>query len=305
MEYRFLGNSGLKVSCISLGSWMTYGDQIDDEVAEECLKVAYENGINYFDTAEGYAKGKSEIVLGNALKKFGWKRSKFAVSTKIYWGGSGINERGLSRKHIIEGLKGSLERLKLEYVDIVFAHRPDNNTPMEEIVRAFNWVIEKGWAPQYNLLKRERMEYEYLPLFKQYNMGTTIFSPLSQGILTGKYFDGVDAIVPDDSRLGRSSSKMILGFKTHFIETRAGVEKMKRARLLLPIAERLGATVSQLALAWTLKNKNVSSAIIGASKPHQVYQNVQALKFVPLLTSSIMEEIDVLFPKPALDVDRY
>ncbi|KAJ3122190.1 hypothetical protein HK098_003068 [Nowakowskiella sp. JEL0407] len=334
MEYRFLGPTGLKVSCISLGSWITYGEQIEDNAAEECLKAAYECGVNYFDTAEGYALGKSEIVLGNAIKKFGWKRSKYVVSTKIYWGGDGVNERGLSRKHIIEGLQASLERLQLPYVDIVFAHRPDNFTPMEEIVRAFNWVIEKGWAfywgtsewsaeqiqeahgvahrlgliapvveqPQYNLLVRERFEKEYAPLFKKYGMGTTTFSPLAQGVLSGKYLGGK---VPENSRLGMTSSEMVKGFKTHFMDTEEGKEKMRKTSKLVPIAERLGGTVAQIALAWTLKNKNVSSAIIGASRVSQVYENIEALKFVPLLTDEAMKEIDQIFPRPELPADRF
>ncbi|KAJ3291203.1 ATP-sensitive inward rectifier potassium channel 1, partial [Rhizoclosmatium sp. JEL0117] len=200
MEYRFLGRSGLKVSVLSLGGWVTYGGQVGDDIAEQCLKEAYDNGINFFDNAEGYANGKSEIAMGNAIKKFGWKRSSYVISTKIFRGGEGVNEKGLSRKHIIEGTKASLERLQLDYVDLIFAHRPDVDTPTEEIVRAFNWVIEKGWAlhwgtsewsaeqltdahriaeklgligplmeqPQYNMFHRERFEKEYAPLYEKH-----------------------------------------------------------------------------------------------------------------------------------------
>ncbi|KAJ1561026.1 hypothetical protein HK096_006274, partial [Nowakowskiella sp. JEL0078] len=337
MEYRFLGKTGLKVSVISLGSWfgcgskifskITYGSQIEDQAAEDSLKVAYENGVNYFDTAEGYAEGKSEIVLGNVLKKFGWRRSQYVISTKIYWGGNGVNERGLSRKHIVEGLKASLERLQLSYVDIVFAHRPDNFTPTEEIVRAFNWVIEKGWAfywgtsewsaeqiteaqgiaerlgligpvveqPQYNLLARERFEKEYAPLYKKIGTGTTIFSPLAGGILTGKYNDGV---IPEGSRLTHLTDNFVKGWRQRLLETEDGKQKLEKTKQFVKIAEKLNVTAAQLALAWTIKNKNVSTVITGASKPSQVLENLKALKIINLLTDEVLSEIDEIFPKP-------
>ncbi|CAH1760104.1 13910_t:CDS:2 [Entrophospora sp. SA101] len=219
MEYRYLGNSGLKVSVISLGGWVTFGGQVAPETTRECMQIAFENGVNYFDTAEVYAGGKSELDMGNAIKILDWKRSDFVISTKIFWGGKGPNDRGLSRKHIVEGLNASLKRLGLDYVDLVYAHRPDPDTPMEEIVRAFNFVIDQGkayyWGTsewpadqiveahgianrlglisplveqvQYNMFHRERVENEYLHLFKEYKMGAATWSPLASGILTGKH----------------------------------------------------------------------------------------------------------------------
>nr|CAG8462483.1 1873_t:CDS:2 [Entrophospora candida]CAG8512015.1 1524_t:CDS:2 [Entrophospora candida] len=219
MEYRYLGHSGLKVSVISLGGWVTFGGQVAPETTRECMQIAFENGVNYFDTAEVYAGGKSELDMGNAIKILDWKRSDFVISTKIFWGGKGPNDRGLSRKHIVEGLNASLKRLGLDYVDLVYAHRPDPDTPMEEIVRAFNFVIDQGkayyWGTsewpadqiveahgianrlglisplveqvQYNMFHRERVENEYLHLFKEYKMGAATWSPLASGILTGKH----------------------------------------------------------------------------------------------------------------------
>ncbi|KAJ1557752.1 hypothetical protein HK096_005558, partial [Nowakowskiella sp. JEL0078] len=283
------------VSAISLGSWITYGSQIHDTAAEDILKTSFDAGVNYFDTAESYSDGKSEIVLGNALKKFGWKRSQYVVSTKIYFGASGpnfaVNERGLSRKHIIEGIQASLERLQLEYVDIVFAHRPDNLTPTEEIVRAFNWAIEKGLAfywgtsewsaeqiteahgiairlgligpvveqPQYNLLFRERFEKEYAPLYKKIGTGTTIWSPLAGGVLTGKYLDG---LIPEGSRITHSYNKYIDTWRARLLESEEGKQQLEKTKKLLKIAEKLGVTPSQISIAWILKNKNISTIII-------------------------------------------
>ncbi|KAJ3293845.1 hypothetical protein HDU79_011874 [Rhizoclosmatium sp. JEL0117] len=326
MEYRFLGRSGLKVSVLSLGGWVTYGGQVGDDIAEQCLKEAYDNGINFFDNAEGYANGKSEIAMGNAIKKFGWKRSSYVISTKIFRGGEGVNEKGLSRKHIIEGTKASLERLQLDYVDLIFAHRPDVDTPTEEIVRAFNWVIEKGWAlhwgtsewsaeqltdahriaeklgligplmeqPQYNMFHRERFEKEYAPLYEKHGLGTTIWSPLASGVLTGKY----NKEIPADSRFALKENPIMQNLAAG-LETPEGKERLAKVDKLKPIADKLGYSLAQLALAWCIKNPNVSTVITGASKPSQVTENIKALEVVPKLTPEVLEEIEaILVNKP-------
>jgi len=337
MEYRFLGRSGLQVSAISLGGWLTYGGHVENENTFACMKAAYDVGINFFDCAEGYSGGESEKVMGQAIKKFGWKRNDIVVSTKIYWGGANgdnpINNVGLSRKHIVEGVNASLERLGLEYVDLIYAHRPDRNTPIEETVRAFNHIIDTGKAfywgtsewnadeiatawryadklgligpvmeqPGYNMLSREKVEKEFEHLYEEVGLGLTIFSPLKIGILTGKYNDGI----PEDSRLGSSDDPFVKNMNKRF-----GDESWKKdiqtVAKLKPIADKLEITQANLAMAWVLKNKHVSSAITGASKPEQVYDTVKALAAVEKLTPEIMEEIDqVLENKPAVMVRRY
>ncbi|KAJ2994280.1 hypothetical protein HDV02_001715 [Globomyces sp. JEL0801] len=332
MEYRFLGNSGLKVSVLSLGGWVTYGKQVGNDATFECMEAAYNAGINFFDTAEVYANGESERVMGQAIKKFNWSRSSLVISTKIYWGGSGVNDKGLSRKHIIEGLKASLKRLELDYVDLVYAHRPDDLTPMEEIVRAFNWCIEQGLAfywgtsewsaeqltdacrvadqlglirplmeqPQYNMFHRERFEKEYEPLYRKFKLGTTIWSPLASGILTGKYLSDI----PADSRLALDDPimKRIAGS----LKTDEGLAKSEKVRKLMVIAKELDCTVAQLALAWCVKNPNVSSVITGASRVSQVTENIACLKVVPKLTKEIMDRIDVILDNaPVLPIARF
>ncbi|KAL1961899.1 hypothetical protein VTN77DRAFT_932 [Rasamsonia byssochlamydoides] len=342
MEYRFLGRTGLLVSVISLGGWLTYGGHVGDERTFECMKAAYDAGINFFDTAEGYAGGQSEIVMGKAIKKFGWKRQDLVISTKIYHGQANardpnnpINNKGLSRKHIIEGLDLSLKRLDLDYVDVVYAHRPDRHTPMEEVVRAFNHVINTGKAfywgtsewtaseiaeawriadrlgligpvveqPQYNLLTRERVEGEYRWLYEAHGLGLTVFSPLKQGILTGKYND--QPAPPPGSRLAEDKGQ----FTTNFAKTFGDETWQKNLAIvarLKPIAEELQATLAQLALAWALKNPNVSSLITGASRPEQIYENVRALEVAKKLTPEILERIEeVLQNKPKAEPLRF
>ncbi|KAI8909285.1 hypothetical protein PhCBS80983_g00613 [Powellomyces hirtus] len=336
MQYRHLGRSGLKVSVLSLGGWVTYGAQVGDDAAFSCMKAAYDAGINFFDNAEVYAGGESERSMGRAIKHFGWKRSDLVISTKIYWGGGeGPNDKGLSRKHIIEGTKASLERLQLDYVDLIFAHRPDNLTPMEEVVRAFNWIIEKGYAfywgtsewsaeqisdahrvaeklgliaplmeqPQYNMFHRERFEKEYAPLFKKYGLGTTIWSPLASGVLSGKYNSGT---VPEGSRFAVTDYAVIKRIKEGALDTEEGKAKLQKVIALEPIAKKLDCTLAQLALAWCISNPNVSTVITGASKPEQVTENVKALAVVPKLSSEILEQIDaILDNKPAATPDRF
>ncbi|KAL7622929.1 hypothetical protein AAE478_006608 [Parahypoxylon ruwenzoriense] len=337
MTYRFLGRSGLQVSAISLGGWLTYGGHVDKENSFACMKAAYDSGVNFFDCAEAYAEGKSEEVMGEAIKKFGWKRNDLVISTKIYWGAAfgdnPVNNKGLSRKHVIEGMNASLSRLGLEYVDLIYAHRPDRLTPMEETVRAFNHLIDTGKAlywgtsewnadeiasawryadklgligpvmeqPAYNMLDREKVEREYAHLYREIGLGLTVFSPMKQGILSGKYKSGI----PDDSRFAQEQVEFIAGFwkRTGKEKWEATVEQVNK---LEPIATQLGIKQSQLALAWVLKNPNVSSAITGASSPEQVYENVRAIEAVDKLTPEIIAQIDeILQNKPPAVVERF
>ncbi|CAI6013891.1 unnamed protein product [Clonostachys chloroleuca] len=343
MVYRRLGRSGLHVSAISLGSWLTYGGYADEEKTLACVKKAYDLGINFFDTAENYTAGKAEIALGNAIKKFGWKRSDLVISTKINWGAQNgeilVNNHGLSRKHIIEGLEASLERLGLKYVDIVYAHRPDRLTPIEETVRAFNYVIDKGMAlywgtsewsaeeiaeavgvardlrmippiveqPFYNMLVRNKVEGEFQRLYARHGLGLTTFSPIKMGILSGKYNDAVDGKLPPDSRFGSSQDKFAKFMREKIGSS--GDEEWKKeietVRRLKPVADKLGISQSQLAVAWCLKNENVSSVITGASKPEQIEETVGALKILDKLTPEVMAEIDeITGAKVTLDPAR-
>jgi voltage-dependent potassium channel beta subunit len=316
MEYRFLGSSGLKVSALSLGAWVTYGGQVGEEVAFRCMTAAYEAGVNFFDNAEAYANGEAETVMGNVIKKAGWKRSDLIVSTKIFWGGDGPNDRGLSRKHIIEGTNASLKRLQMEYVDLIFCHRPDKYTPIEETVWAMNHIINQGkafywgtseWSaqqimeaysiarrenlipptmeqPQYNMFHRERVESEYIRLFREIGLGTTIWSPLASGLLTGKYNEGI----PEDSRLNLEGYEWLR--KTY--ESEEGRRNIDKVRQLTQIADDIGCSMAQLALAWCLKNPNVSTVITGASKAEQVKQNMGAMDVVDKLDAEIMNRIE-------------
>lgn len=315
MEYRRLGSSGLKVSALSFGSWVTFGTQLDIDAAAAEMKAALDHGVNFFDNAEAYAGGQSEVIMGEAIKKLGLVRKDYVISTKIFWGGEGPNDRGLSRKHIVEGTRAALDRLKHDYVDLVFCHRPDYETPIEETVRAMSWVVDQGWAlywgtsewsaeqiryayefarrerlnpptmeqPEYNLFHRERFEVEYAPLFADFGLGTTIWSPLASGVLTGKYGQGLQ-----DGRL------LLPGYEwlRKYYETDEGRERIATVEKLRPVAEDLGCTLAQLALAWTLKNPNVSTAITGASKPEQVAENMKALDVAQQLTDDVMTRID-------------
>jgi voltage-dependent potassium channel beta subunit len=320
MNYRRLGKAGLKLSELSLGAWVTFGEQIGEDAAAACMKAAYENGVNFFDNAEAYANGKAETVMGNVLKKMGWPRTSYVVSTKIFWGGDGPNDTGLSHKHIVEGVNNSLRRFQLEYVDLVYAHRPDPNTPIEETVRAFDQVIRQGkafywgtseWSaadimhadgvarqygltppsmeqPQYNMLTRQRFEIEYAPIYRDLGYGTTIYSPLASGLLSGKYMNGI----PKGSRMEIPD----MGWLRDYALV---PEKTQIIKNLLPIAQQLDATLAQLALAWALKNPHVSSVITGATRPEQVVENMKASLIVEKLTPDIMEHIeDILGNRP-------
>jgi voltage-dependent potassium channel beta subunit len=328
MEYRFLGGSGLKVSALSLGAWVTYGGQVGEDIAYDCMKAAYKSGVNFFDNAEVYANGNAEVVMGNVIRRLGWKRSDLVISTKLFWGGDGPNDNGLSRKHIIEGMNASLDRLQLDYVDLVFCHRPDLYTPVEETVRAMNYLLDQGFAfywgtsewpadkimeaygvarrehlvpplmeqPQYHMFHRQRVEVEYAHLYEEIGLGTTIWSPLDSGMLTGKYNNGI----PEGTRVSMEGYDWL---KERF-ESEEGKKKIDKVRQLTGIAEDLGCSMAQLALAWCLKNPNVSTVITGASKAEQVTENMKALDVVPKLTEDVNERIEGILdnkPDPAPD----
>jgi len=328
MKYRYLGKSGLKVSELSFGSWVTFGSQVDVDKAISLMKIAYEAGVNFFDNAEVYSSGQSEEIMGEAIRKIGWNQKDLVLSTKIFWGGDGPNDSGLSRKHIIEGMDGSLKRMGLEYVDLVFAHRPDIHTPIEETVRAFNHLIDQGkafywgtseWSaqqimeaygiarrehlipplmeqPQYNMFHRERVEAEYQHLYDNIGMGTTIWSPLASGLLTGKYNEGI----PDDSRANLKGYEWL---RKRFTDQKAQ-EDIQKVIQLSKVAQEMGCSIAQLALAWCLVNPNVSTVITGASKESQVEENMKALDIVDQLTPDVLETIEVILDnKPELAPD--
>lgn len=315
MQYRRLGRAGLKVSELSFGSWVTYGKQLDDGLARECMTAAYEAGVNFFDNAEIYARGQSETIMGRVFKETGWRRSSYVVSTKLYWGiNNGVNEKNtLNRKYLMQGIAGSLERLQLDFVDLLFCHRPDAETPVEETVWAMHDIVRSGralywgtseWSaaqireawdiaerhhlhkpvmeqPQYHLLHRDRVEKEYAPLYTDIGLGTTTWSPLASGLLTGKYNDAV----PDGSRATLPGMEWL---RSAILDPK-GIEKAKR---LAKVAAELGVPMSQLAIAWCLKNPHVSTVILGASRVTQLRENLGALDVVPKLTSEVMNAID-------------
>jgi voltage-dependent potassium channel beta subunit len=328
MIYRRMGQSGLKLSELSLGSWLTYGSHIDEAIATECMSAAYDAGVNFFDCAESYGRGKAETVLGNVFRKTAWRRESYVVSTKYFWGLGleGPNDRGLSRKRIMEGMNGSLKRLGLDYVDIVYCHRPDLDTPIEETVHAMHDLIAHGKAlywgtsewtaeqireawhvadrhhlhkpqveqPQYNMLHRERVEKDYHRLYDGIGLGLTTFSPLASGLLTGKYYG---AATPQGSRLGTPALEWL---KTQTLIP----DHVAKIKHLAELARDLGCTRAQLALAWCLKNPRVSSVITGASRADQVKENLRAPEFVSKLTAEVIERIEgVLANRP--EIERY
>jgi voltage-dependent potassium channel beta subunit len=315
MNYRHLGRSGLKVSELSFGSWVTFGIQMGEDLARECMTAAHDAGVNFFDNAEVYAGGQSEIVMGNVLKKLGWRRGSYLVSTKFYWGlDDGPNEKNtLNRKYLLEAMDGSLKRLQLDYVDLVFCHRPDQKTPIEETVWAMHDIISRGkavfwgtsqWSameimeawqiadkhhlhkpvmeqPQYNMLDRHKVEHEYSRLYQDIGLGTTTWSPLASGMLTGKYNNGI----PTDSRATLKGYEWLRSDLTD-------PERIGKVRKLVPICSDLGISMAQLALAWCLKNPHVSTVITGASRVEQVHENMKALEAVDKLVPEVMAHID-------------
>ena len=307
MKYRRLGKAGLQVSELSLGSWLTFGPQLDIDNVKKLMRQAFDAGVNFFDNAEVYAKGRSEELMGEALEEY--RREDLVVSSKIFWGGSGPNDEGLSWKHLMEGTNNALRRLRLDYVDLLFCHRPDPDTPIEETVRAMDVIVRQGkafywgtseWSaqqieeahsiakelhcippvmeqPEYSMLARERVEREYARLYERYGMGTTIWSPLSSGILTGKYNDGI----PEDSRLARQS----------WLQPRLSEERVAIVRELQGVACELGCAMSQLTIAWCLRNEHVSTVILGASNGPQLEENLGASDVVERLTDDVMTQI--------------
>lgn len=323
MEYRRLGKSGLQVSALSLGSWVTFGYQISDDIAEQLMITAYEAGVNFFDNAEVYAHGKSEVAMGNILKKVNWDRDTWLVSSKVFWprvSDFKPNQKGLMRKHIFEGCHAALRRLQVDYLDLFFCHRPDVNTPIEEVVWTMHQLYMQGkflywgtsewtaqqiteahyWAakhnllpptmeqPQYNMLHRKMFEREYLPLFEHFGMGSTIWSPLSSGFLTGKYTNGTAD--------PKNRFELMQWLKERNLDDATKVEKVKK---LSALAKEMGLPLSQIALAWCLKNKNVSTVILGATKVSQLKENLKCLEVVPKLTDEVMNQIEsILQNKP-------
>jgi voltage-dependent potassium channel beta subunit len=324
MEYRRLGKAGLKVSALSLGSWVTFGKQVDMSDAKTLLKTAYDAGINFFDNAEGYEAGESEKIMGDAINGLGLPRDTFAVSSKVFWGGNKKMQMGLSAKHVRDACDAALIRLKVDYLDLYFCHRPDIDTPIEETVRAMHNLIQQGkvvywgtseWSaqqiteahgiarvhhltpptmeqPQYNLLHRDKVDREFLPLYKNYGMGTTIWSPLASGMLTGKYNEGI----PDDSRLALPGYEWLRDLWT----SEEGKQKLEKVRLLNTLAKEMGVSITHLSLAWCLKNPNVSTVILGASRLSQLVDNLQAIDVLEQLTPNVMEKIEsIIGNKPA------
>ncbi|NNC94672.1 MAG: aldo/keto reductase [Chitinophagales bacterium] len=323
MEYRRLGKSGLLVSELSFGSWVTFGSQIEDNTAENLMKISYDNGINFFDNAEVYAHGQSEIVMGKILKKMGWDRSTYVVSSKVFWGGSLPNQKGLMRKHIVEACHSALKRLQTDYLDLFFCHRPDRHTPIEETVWTMHNLIQQGkilywgsseWTaqqiteahmvarqynligptmeqPQYNMFTRKKMERDYLPIFNNMGLGSTIWSPLASGVLTGKYLDKI----PEGSRLSNENLSFL---KEKYLDDK---EKVKQIQQIKKIADKLEMSMANLALSWCLKNPNVSTVILGASKKSQLEENLKSSELVSKLDDPIMEEINtILANKPII-----
>ena len=320
MHYRNLGRSGLKVSELSFGSWVTFNKQVDAQLAEKMFGTCLDAGINFFDNAEGYERGQSEIVMGKALKSLGRSRDSYCVSSKVFFGSNENplpTQIGLSKKHITEACHQAMERLQVDYLDMYFCHRADKETPISETVWAMHNLVTQGkvlywgtseWTaeeiteayefafsnnltpptmeqPQYNLLDRDRFENEYGPLYEEYGLGTTIWSPLASGALTGKYLDGI----PEGSRASLSGYEWL---KKSMVESDRGQNRMKRVSKLVPIAKKLEISMSNLAIAWCLLNKNVSTVILGASKLEQLEENLKSLEVVPLINDAVQKELD-------------
>jgi voltage-dependent potassium channel beta subunit len=318
MEYRRMGRSGLQLSLLSYGSWVTFHKQVDEKKGDELMGLAYDNGINFFDNAEVYARGESEKLMGRILKNKKWDRTSYTISSKAFFGWHGPdnkpNQTGLSRKHLIEACNEALQRMQLDYIDLFFCHRPDPNVPMEEVVWAMNILIQQGkvlywgtseWSgaevmaaheaamknnligpaveqPEYNLFNRHKLENDFLPLFNdEIGIGTTIWSPLASGLLTGKYNNGV----PDGSRI------TIPGFD--WLKERVMVEeKIEKVRRLKPVADQLGTSLATFSIAWCIRNPHVTTAILGATSSTQLKQNLEALELYPKLTPEVLQEVD-------------
>jgi voltage-dependent potassium channel beta subunit len=326
MEYRRLGKSGLQLSVLSFGSWVTFHKQIDDSIADELMGIAYDNGINFFDNAEVYALGQSEKMMGRVLKTKAWDRTSFVLSSKVFFGWRGKqnkpNQTGLSRKHITEACNEALQRLQVDYLDLFFCHRPDKNVPIEEVVWTMNTLIQQGkilywgtseWSaaeimeahmyaqqyrligptmeqPEYNMFHRDKIENEFLQVFKTVGLGTTIWSPLAAGLLTGKYNEGIS----EGSRLAIEG----FGWLKDKVLQQEKIEKVKR---LQSVADKLECSLAALSIGWCIKNPNVTTAILGATKREQLYDNLKALDVLPKLSHEVMDEIEtIIATKPVL-----
>ena len=318
MKYRRLGKSGLKVSVFSFGSWVTFSNQLKEKDALDLMSYAYDMGVNFFDNAEIYANGESEIIMGKILKKVGWSRDTYILSSKVFWGGEKPTQIGLSRKHISDACHAALKRLQVEYLDLFFCHRPDPETPIEETVRAMDVLIQQGkvlyWGtseweaeqlseaysvaqnfnltpptmeqPEYNLFNRGKIEKDYLPLYKQYGLGTTTWSPLASGLLTGKYNHGF----PSNSRVFVKGYEWI---KEKF-ESEETIQKIGKVKELQPIAESLNISLTQLSLGYCIKNPNVSTVILGATKKEQLKENLSTLQILDKITEKTLMEIKII-----------
>lgn len=327
MLYRKMGKTGLELSVLSFGSWVTFAKQIDDKIGDRLMSIAYEHGINFFDNAEVYSLGESEKMMGRILKAKNWERSSYVVSSKAFFGSRGKenkpNQTGLSRKHLIEACHEALVRLQVEYLDLYFCHRPDRSTPIEEVVWTMNHLIQQGkimywgtseWTaaeiveahmiakdlrligpameqPQYNLFERDKMERDYTTVFKNIGLGTTIWSPLCSGLLTGKYNNGM----PEGSRLAME------GFEWLKDRTLAN-DRIEKVKQLAAIATQLNTNTATLAIAWCIHNPNVTTAILGATKEEQLLENLKAIDVLPLLSSKVIEQIDVIMQNKPLFV---
>ena len=316
MEYRRLGKSGLQLSVFSFGSWVTFSRQVNTDLAVEMMALAYDRGVNFFDNAEAYEAGGSEQVMGDALARLGWPRDRYCVSSKVFWGGREPTQRGLSLKHVTDACHAALRRMQVDYLDLYFCHRPDVNTPIEETVRAMHALIQQGkvlyWGtsewnaqqlteahgiarelhltpptmeqPQYNVFNRHRVEIEYAPLYEGMGLGTTIWSPLASGVLTGKYANGI----PDDSRMGLPGYEWL----RERYESDEGRDQINRAARLQQLAERNGMSLHHLALLWCLQNPNVSTVILGASRLEQLEDNLDAINHTNRVTDELMDQIE-------------
>lgn len=326
MEYRRMGKSGLQLSVLSFGSWVTFARQTDDTINERLMSIAYDAGVNFFDNAEVYSAGQSEEMMGRVLKKMGWDRTSYVLSSKAFFGWKGEgkkpNQHGLSRKHLMEACDEALQRMQTDYLDLYYCHRSDSNVPMEEVVRTMNTLIQQGkilywgtseWSaaeiveahmvarqlglegpsveqPEYNLFNRRKMESEFLSIFSNIGMGTTIWSPLASGLLTGKYNNGI----PEGSRMS------LEGYE--WLKERSVLEdKLEKVRQLGDFAKELNVNLSTLSIAWCISNPNVSSAILGATKESQLLENLKALEILPLLTTEVKDKIDqIMGTKPEI-----
>ncbi|MBM3976595.1 MAG: aldo/keto reductase [Planctomycetes bacterium] len=330
MQYRRLGQSGLKLSLLSFGSWVTFSQQLDERAAAELMKQAYDAGVNFFDNAEAYAAGESERIMGSALRTLGWRRDSYCVSSKVFWGGKLPTQKGLSRKHVVDCCHNALERLQVEYLDLYFCHRPDLDTPLEETVRAMGDLVAQGkvlyWGtsmwradeiaqahgiardlglapptmeqPEYNLFARRKVEREFARLYDALGLGTTIWSPLASGLLTGKYDGGV----PAGSRMALPEYKWL---REEALDSSAGRANLAKARELGVLARELGCSLAQLSIAWCALNPRVSTVILGATKREQLAENLKALDALPKLSGEVLARIEAIVANKPEPPARY